>query len=100
MRPIEPFVMPLYKCKNCGKVISEPQLQSFNISYNDLYCRGRWCLCEECIEKGITRPKSASFSKKVLGENAVAFLSELIEIISRYRVELGDVFYGEDYNGE
>lgn len=96
MRPIEPFVMPLYKCKNCGKVISEPQLQSFSISYNDLYCQGHWCLCEECIEKGITRPKSAFLSERILDKNMVVFLNELIEIVSRYRVKGGDVFYGED----
>ena len=96
MRPVEPFVMPLYKCKNCGKVISEPQLRSFSISFDNLHCRGRWCLCEECIEKGITVPKCAHFSKTVLDKNTMEFLSELIDIVSRYKVNPGDVFYGED----
>lgn len=96
MRPVEPFAMPLYKCKNCGKVISEPQLHTFSISFDNLRCRGRWCLCEECIKQGITVPKCARFSKMVLDKNTVAFLSELTDIISRYKVKSGDVFYDEE----
>lgn len=93
MKIKEIFIMPLYKCKNCGKVISEPNLHSFSISYNNYKCHGRWCLCDECLEKGITKPKCAYFSKKVLDKNTVEFLSELVDIISHYKVNSKDVFY-------
>lgn len=84
MEPVQPFIMPQYKCKKCGKIVSEPHLQSFNISYENWQCHGRWCLCDDCIAKGVARPQCAD-----------AFLSELADIISKYKVNPRDVFYEE-----
>ena len=36
MERTETFYMPLYKCKCCGEIFSEPQLEDFEIIYNDM----------------------------------------------------------------
>ena len=96
LEPIRPFIMPLYKCKKCGKIICEPQLKSFCFTYGDYKCCGRWCLCEDCILQGATKPKSAYFTKTVLSKNFAVFLKELAEIISQFKVNVEDVFYEEE----
>ncbi len=96
MRPIEPFVMPKYKCKNCGKIISEPQLKSFKVSFGDFQCFGQWCLCDECLEGGITKPKCVRTHKWVLGKDDATFLRELADLITKYKVRAIDVFFEEE----
>ena len=94
MEPYEIFAMPQYHCKNCGKIVSEPQLQSFCFSFENYRCCGQWCLCDECIAKGVNKPKCARFSKNV-SHNATAFLRELADIISQFKVNAEDVFFEE-----
>ena len=95
MEAHEIFVMPKYRCKNCGKVVSDPQLRPFCVSYENFHCSGRWCLCDECIAKGVNMPKCANFSKNISNKNVVAFLRELADKIAHYKVNREDVFFEE-----
>ena len=95
MQAHEIFAMPQYRCKNCGKIVSEPQLQSFCISFEKYRCCGQWCLCDKCIAKGVNKPQCARFSKHISHKYAADFLRELADIISQYKVNAGDVFFEE-----
>lgn len=93
----ETFVMPQVKCKSCGKIVSKPFLHKFSFSFDSHMYHGLWCLCNDCIEKGINRPKCLNSNGSIIGRDAVKFLSEMSQLISQYQVNRGDTIY-EDEN--
>ena len=95
MERTETFYMPLYKCKCCGEIFSEPQVRDFEIVYEQYHCHGRWCLCEMCIEKGVNTPSITHFTKRLQNKNMILFLRELIDLILKYKVNQGDCFFKE-----
>lgn len=95
MERTETFYMPLYKCKCCGEIFSEPQIKDFEIVYEQYHCRVRWCLCKECLVKGVDVPSSIHFTKLIQNKNMIVFLRELIDLILKYKVNQGDCFFKE-----
>lgn len=93
MEPIKPFFMALYKCKNCGTILSQPHLKLFNVSFNNYKYRGHWCLCDNCIKKLIKKPQYLHFSKSVVEQNAFKNFKKLLNLIIMYKVNNEDIFY-------
>ena len=96
MEPIEPFFMPLYKCKNCGEIISQSQLKSFRIIYNKHYFSGSWCLCDGCVDKLVNKPKYLYFSKSFLSEKSITSLKEVLDLMLKYKVNTEDMFFEDE----
>lgn len=94
----ETLVMPQVKCKNCGKILNEPFLHTFDFTYNESHYRGKWCLCEECLEKGVVDINFFNPTKRFMRSDMVEFLKGLAETISCYALNrCKDVFYADDY---
>ena len=95
MERTETFYMPLYKCKCCGEIFSEPQIKDVKIVYEQYQYHTRWYLCEMCIEKGVNTPSITHFTKRLQNKNMILFLRELIDLILKYKVNQGDCFFKE-----
>ena len=93
MGPIEPFFMPLYKCKFCGEIISQPQLKAFRSIYNKHYFSGSWCLCDGCVDKLVNKSKYLYFSRRFLSEKSIVSLKEVLDLMLKYKLNTGEVFF-------
>ena len=87
------------RCKNCGKVVPEQDLQKIHFSCDNHQYQAKWCLCNECITKGINEPDSVYKVKNhIRRKRSDALLKEKAEIILRYMLDSYDnIYFEEEY---
>lgn len=87
----EELLVTVVKCKHCGRIVEERNLHRFSYTYDNHEYHVQWCLCDECISKGIHKPKRfITVKNHRMRKDATSLLKELAQTVLRYMVDFGD----------